>query len=144
RSLSRFVNLDGDLHLGSEFIDRLSTALAETAKGISQTIPARTADRPENAASDVRVPQRNRAIKGPLDPAGEWGVEHAGAAAKEIAVARLADSGDITYEIVNFVDGRRTVTEIRDVVSAEFEPIPLSAVAEYLDVLARAGAISYK
>jgi len=144
RSLSRFVDLDGDLHLGSEYIDRLSGALADAAKGIAQTIPARTADRPESAGSDVRVPLRNRAIKGPLDPAGEWVVEHAGAAAKEIAVARLADSGDITYEIVNFVDGRRTVSEIRDAVSAEFEPIPLSAVAEYLDVLARAGAITYK
>jgi aminopeptidase YwaD len=144
RSLSRFVDLDGDLHLGLEFIDRLSAALADAAKGIAQTIPARTADRPASAGSDARVPLRNRAIKGPLDPGGEWVVEHAGPAAKGIAVARLSDSGDISYEIVNFVDGRRTVSEIRDAVSAEFEPIALSAVAEYLDVLARAGAITYK
>ncbi len=56
----------------------------------------------------------------------------------------MRDSGDITYEIVNFVDGRRTVSEIRDAVSAEFAPLELSAVAEYFAVLAKAGAITYK
>ena len=50
----------------------------------------------------------------------------------------------MTYEIANFVDGVRTVSEIRDAVSAEFEPVTLEAVAEYLDLLARAGAVSFK
>jgi hypothetical protein len=36
------------------------------------------------------------------------------------------------------------VSEIRDAVSAEFEPLQLQAVAEYLDLLARAGAVSFK
>jgi len=70
--------------------------------------------------------------------------EHAGAGPAASAVARLPDSDDVTYEIVNFVDGVRTVSEIRDAVSAEFEPLELKAVAEYLDVLARAGAVSYR
>jgi hypothetical protein len=38
----------------------------------------------------------------------------------------------------------RTVTDIRDAVSAEFEPLEPGAVAEYLDLLAKAGAISFK
>ena len=119
-------------------------ALADVAKGIAQTIPARTTDLTTRTASDTRVPQRNAAIKGPLDPAGEWVVEHAGPGARAIAIAKAPDSGDITYEVVNFIDGRRTVSEIRDAVSAEFAPIELSTVAEYLDVLAKAGAITYK
>jgi hypothetical protein len=53
-------------------------------------------------------------------------------------------SDDVTYEIVNFIDGTRTVGEIRDAVSAEFEPIELRAVAEYLDLLASAGAVTFK
>jgi Fe2+ or Zn2+ uptake regulation protein len=53
-------------------------------------------------------------------------------------------SEDVTYEIVNFVDGTRTVAEIRDAVSAEFEPVELAAVSEYLDLLARAGAITFQ
>ena len=32
----------------------------------------------------------------------------------------------------------------RDAVSAEFEPLQLQAEAEYLDLLARAGAVSFK
>jgi aminopeptidase YwaD len=36
------------------------------------------------------------------------------------------------YEIVNFVDGKRSIGEIRDAVSAEYGPIPLDVVADYL------------
>jgi hypothetical protein len=50
----------------------------------------------------------------------------------------------VTYEIANFIDGTRTVGQIRDAVSAEFEPLDLAAVAEYIDVLAKAGAVSFK
>ncbi len=50
----------------------------------------------------------------------------------------------MTYEIANFVNGARTVSDIRDAVSAEFEPLDLKAVAEYLDLLASAGAITFK
>jgi hypothetical protein len=38
----------------------------------------------------------------------------------------------------------RTVREIRDAVSAEFEPIDLSVVSEYLDLLVKAGAVTFK
>ena len=64
--------------------------------------------------------------------------------AASIAVAALPNSDDVTYEIVNFIDGVRTVSEIRDAVSAEFEPLGVDAVAEYLDLLAKAGAVSFK
>ena len=87
---------------------------------------------------------RNPAVKGPLPPGGDWVREKAGAGSGSIAIARPPNSDDVTYEIVNFVDGMRTVSEIRDAVSAEFEPLELKAVAEYLDLLARAGAVSYK
>jgi hypothetical protein len=49
----------------------------------------------------------------------------------------------VTYEIVNFMDGVRTVGEIRDAVSAEFSPIDAAAVSEYVDVLAKAGAVTF-
>ena len=45
---------------------------------------------------------------------------------------------------MNFIDGSRSVGDIRDAVSAEFEPIELKAVAEYLDLLAKAGAVRFK
>ncbi|HEX3912269.1 MAG TPA: M28 family peptidase [Steroidobacteraceae bacterium] len=46
------------------------------------------------------------------------------------------------YEIVNFVDGKRTVGEIRDAVSAEFGPIPLEVVSDYLQACEEAKIIA--
>jgi aminopeptidase YwaD len=48
------------------------------------------------------------------------------------------------YEIVNFVDGKRTVGEIRDAVSAEYGPLPLSLVVDYLEACAEAKVIQWK
>jgi hypothetical protein len=51
------------------------------------------------------------------------------------APIRRASSADYTYEILNLVDGRRSVRDIRDFVSAEFGPVPLDWVREYLKAL---------
>jgi aminopeptidase YwaD len=48
------------------------------------------------------------------------------------------------YEIVNFVNGKRTVGEIRDTVSAEYGPLPVNLVADYLEACAEAGVIRWK
>jgi len=129
-------------------LDRLNAGLAAAGTSLLQTFMA-PADAERFAAAgfrgpsaDRRVPIRNPDVKGPLPPGGDW------LASKGItgplAIARLDDSDDVTYEIANFIDGVRTVGEIRDAVSAEFAPVALSAVAEYLDALAKAGAVSFK
>ena len=140
RSLSRFVALDSDLHVGTDFVTRLSTALADAAQGLLATLPPALVP----AATDRRVPVRNPAVKGPLAPAGDWLKEKTGAASVSLVIAAAPNSDDLTYEIANFVNGIRTISEIRDAVSAEFEPVALEAVAEYLELLARAGAVSFK
>jgi len=48
------------------------------------------------------------------------------------------------YEIVNFVNGKRTVGEIRDAVSAEYGPLPVNLVVDYLDACAEAAVIQWK
>ena len=48
------------------------------------------------------------------------------------------------YEIVNFVNGKRTIGEIRDAVSAEYGPIPLDLVSDYLKACAEAGVVQWK
>jgi aminopeptidase YwaD len=143
-SLSRFVDLDGQLHLGAQYVDALSVGLADTAKGILRTLDASWIDQNRSLPADARVPVRNAAVKGPLAPNGDWVREKAGARGASIAIAGVPNSDDVTYEIANFIDGRRTVGEIRNAVSAEFEPIDLEAVAEYIDLLARAGAVSFR
>ena len=57
-------------------------------------------------------------------------------------LVRVQDRGALyAYEIVNFVDGHRTVGEIRDAVSGEFGPITLDVVYEYLKACEDAGVI---
>ena len=145
RSMARFLTLDSSAHL-----ERLSAMIADAGRSLLSTFM--TTDDLERLtragfrwpSEDTRVPIRKATVKGPLAPNGEWVVEKAGSAAASIAITRLPNSDDVTYEIVNFIDGKRSIGEIRDAVSAEFEPIDLKAVAEYLDVLAKAGAVTYK
>jgi hypothetical protein len=50
----------------------------------------------------------------------------------------------IMYELVNFVDGKRNIMQIRNAVSAEFQPLPLDAIDEYFRALEKAGIIVFK
>jgi aminopeptidase YwaD len=49
---------------------------------------------------------------------------------------------DYAYEALNLVDGRRTVSQIRDALAAIYGPVPLAEVMEYLDDLARIGVLT--
>jgi hypothetical protein len=58
---------------------------------------------------------------------------------------RAQDQGELyAYEIVNFVDGKRSVGEIRDAVAAEFGPIPLDVVADYLKACEEAKIVALR
>jgi aminopeptidase YwaD len=45
------------------------------------------------------------------------------------------------YEVRNFIDGRRSILDIRNGVSAEYEPIPLKDVENFVLVLEKAGFV---
>jgi hypothetical protein len=45
------------------------------------------------------------------------------------------------YEVLNFADGKRNAQEIRDAVSAEYGPVPLEMVVEYLKALEKIGVV---
>ncbi len=56
---------------------------------------------------------------------------------------RVQDRGALyAYEILNLVDGKRSVGEIRDVVSAEYDPLPVELVSDYLRACAEAGVVT--
>lgn len=145
RSVGRFAGRES-----ADAAQALAAGLEAAGRSLLETVLTR----PEAGAlaaagfrfppADARVPVRNRSIPGPLAPRGEWVADKAGAAAAAVAIARLRDSDDVTYEVVNFIDGERTVSDIRDAVSAEFEPVELATVAEYLDLLAKTGAVAFK
>lgn len=49
-----------------------------------------------------------------------------------------------TYEALNFVDGRRSVLDIADALSAEFGPVGPSEVLDFFKVLEKAGLLAFR
>ena len=60
------------------------------------------------------------------------------------AFLKFSSPADIVYELGNFIDGKRSISDIRDAVSAEFGPLPLPSVVDYFDRLAKSGAITIR
>ncbi len=52
--------------------------------------------------------------------------------------------GAARFELVNFVDSKRTVSDIRNALSAEFGPVSTRIVARYLEDLVRVGVMKWK
>jgi hypothetical protein len=57
---------------------------------------------------------------------------------------KLPNGRDVGYEMISLVDGKRSLSDIRDLVSAEFGAVPLAAVVEFFESLARSGAVSLR
>ncbi len=90
---------------------------------------------------DTRVPVRK--TRGPLDfGIPENKLEGDDAAWYSVRENRL--SGAAKFELANFVDGSRTVSEIRNALSAEFGPISQAVVARYLDDMVKVKVMEWK
>jgi aminopeptidase YwaD len=83
--------------------------------------------------------RRNPAIKGTMGAFGydyfndKYGAENA---------RKIRLSEEYRYEALNLVDGQRTTSEIRDILSAIYGPVELANVEEYLAALASIKVIS--
>jgi aminopeptidase YwaD len=100
-----------------------------------------------------RVPERAAVYKLKAEPKGPLAVfgydyfaEHAKAAG--IATPKLLSyeglwggGGEYAYEVLNFADGKRNAQKIRDAVSAEYGPVSLELVVEYLQALEKIGVV---
>jgi len=90
---------------------------------------------------DTRVYERNPDIKGPMYAFGysyleaKLGKEALAALTLPNHSTQYGSGGMFTYEALNFVDGTRTVSDIRDWLVAEMGVVSLQAVAEYLQAL---------
>jgi aminopeptidase YwaD len=56
-------------------------------------------------------------------------------------VGARADREEYAYEVLNLVDGQRLVWQITDDVSAEYGPVPMELVVEYLKALEEIGVV---
>src|SRR6202790_3252920 len=93
-------------------------------------------------------PYRRKAEpKGPLAVFGyDYFAEHAKVAG--ITTPKLSSyqglwggGEEYAYEVLNFANGKRNAQEIRDAVSAEYGPVPVEMVLEYLQALEKIGIV---
>jgi hypothetical protein len=93
------------------------------------------------------VLKRKKEPKGPLAVFGyDYFAEHAKAAGvatpKLLSYEGLWGAGEeYAHEVLNFADGKRNAMEIRDAVSAEYGPVPLEMVVEYLKALEKIAVV---
>jgi aminopeptidase YwaD len=95
----------------------------------------------------AKIYRRAETPKGPLAVFGyDYFASHAKAAGvaapKLLSYDGLWGSGEeYAYEVLNFANGNRNTQEIRDAVSAEYGPVPLEFVVEYLEALEKIGVV---
>ncbi len=92
--------------------------------------------------------QRRAEPKGPLAVFGydyfqvEWAKQAHAVKPGLLKYEGLWGGGEeYAYEVLNFADGKRNAQEIRDAVSAEYGPVPLELVVEYLKALEKIGVV---
>jgi len=91
--------------------------------------------------------RRKAEPQGPLMVFGyDYFADHAkaagGATPKLLSYEGLWGAGEeYAYEVLNFADGKRNAQEICDAVSAEYGPVPLEKVVEYLKALEKIGVV---
>ncbi|MDB4910685.1 MAG: hypothetical protein JWO39_1508 [Gemmatimonadetes bacterium] len=92
-----------------------------------------------------RVYARNAAVSGPMIVFGyDYLADHTrgGAPPRLLSFVGARGTGaDYAYEVLNFVNGKRSASQIRDMASAEFGPVDLQLVSEYLRALEAAGVV---
>jgi hypothetical protein len=133
----------------------LRPLLANLTKGIdSREAEAMAAVRAYNPTSNsvstpdsfnAVVPQRNPEVIGNLEVYYyDYVEEHLkGASPGDLArLASLPNGGTLAYETLNLVDGKRSVREIRNVLSAAYGMVSTDAVLDYFKLLEKIGVVT--
>lgn len=133
QSFERFMPAPVDPMLHSRIADMMKGITSVwTSMGITRSPFVPPAERIRGrGGEDRRVPTRKTA--GPITPVDA-----------PTAFLRFDHPDLILYELANFVDGTRSISDIRDAVSAEFGALPLPSVTDYFDRLAASGAITLR
>lgn len=132
RNFERFVPQPVDPMLRSRIADmEKSITSVWTSMGITSSAFVTPAERRRGrSGEDRRVPARTTAPVAPV--------------ALPAALAKHANAAEVSDELIHFIDGRRSISDIRDAAAAEFGSVPLPAVIEYFERLATAGAVTLK
>jgi hypothetical protein len=139
-SIEPFASLDGTAHdAAMDFIGKLQGV-------VSVPQPANLGGVARNNAVYERDPE----VEGPMGAFGysyledKLGTDALGGLQMRRHEGRYGSAGQYVYETLNFVDGNRTVSDIRDWLTAELGPVPLAFVEEYLAALESIGVVRKK
>ena len=133
RSFERFMPAPVDPMLHSRILDMekgITSVWTSMAITSSPFVPAAERIR-GRGGEDRRVPSR---LREGLLPAPD----------PPTAMLKYPNVSDVIYELGNFIDGQRSISDIRDAVSAEFGPIALPVVVDYFERLAKTGAVAIR
>jgi aminopeptidase YwaD len=135
------VDLSATAQMALRRIDTFAAARAAQLRVASSALRGAARD----AGYGHFVPVRTEAVRGPVNffaPEGRlWLIEKTGDEHFEKQVPLSQRGIYMTYEALNFADGRRSVAEIRDALSAEFDPVPVSEVAQYFQFMEKLGVV---
>jgi hypothetical protein len=84
------------------------------------------------------VPSRNPDLKGPIGRG--YLEEKLEGMNMELPIFQV--DRRMTYEILNFIDGKNSLLDIRNAVSAEYEPVPVKWIQAFIELLSKAGIVS--
>ena len=132
-------NVASDISSASKEVEHQKEYLVEELRSAALLRGAH--ERPVTEDPDTRIPVR--LTRGPLDfglPASKLhGTDSLYYSSPDFTLG-----GDERFELVNFIDGKNTVTEIRNALSAEYSPVSAKLVAHYLDDLVKVGVVKWK
>ena len=116
-----------DLKLLSDRVRRLAAA---RNGGKSVVIPAGSADK--------RIPVR--LTRGPLD----FGLPESRLTPEDAASGSYQVNGDLRFEAVNFIDGKRTVSDIETALVGEFGRRSFKGLSRFMEDLVKVGVVRWK
>jgi aminopeptidase YwaD len=136
------ADYEGELQRALSVFLRPQVVVADAPK---MPAPAGT---PKPTGDGLLVLKRKAEPKGQLVVFGsDYFADHAKAAGV-LTMPKILDyeglwggGEEYAYEIPNFADGKRNAQDIRDAVSAEYGPVPLDLVVEYLRDLEKIGVL---
>ncbi len=130
-----FASLDA-VHRGA--VSAARTLYEELCRRAGLAALPESALEPKPTAETSRIPKRSETVRGPTS------VYYYDYLEDKLGATESPLSGAVRYEILNFVDGRRTVQEIRDAVSAELDPVAIDDVIAHLEMLERADVVRFQ
>lgn len=143
-------------HFAGEMIDRSLQQLSSHATALEQNVQTaysllcgvnkwtrrKISLTAEETAAQKMIPTREPVFTGPLEMG--YLTEKLSASSNGAAVRDIGLGDEVLFEIGNFMDGKRSVLDVRNAVSAEFGPQPLEKVVSFVKILEKAALAKFK